>query len=145
MTDDQLHHADVELLSGTHLGVLITIKRDGRPQSSNINYAYDAHTNVVRISVTADRAKTKNLLRDPRANLHVMTPNGWNWMVAEGVADLTPVAADRSDATVEELIALYRAVSGEHPDWDDYRRAMVEDRRLVVRLRIERTYGSAAR
>jgi PPOX class probable F420-dependent enzyme len=141
----ELHPADLTLLTSSHLGVLITLKRDGRPQSSNIGYAYDAEAQLVRISVTADRAKTKNLVRDPRANLHVMTPDGWSWMVAEGIATLTPVAQDPHDATVEELIVQYRAVGGEHPDWDDYRRAMVEDRRLVVRLALQRTYGSAAR
>jgi PPOX class probable F420-dependent enzyme len=140
-----LHRADVDLLTTQNLGVLITIKRDGRPQSSNINYAYDADEQCARISVTADRAKTKNMLRDPRANLHVMSADGWSWTVAEGIADLTPVAATTDDATVDELVALYRTVAGEHPDWDEYRRAMVNDRRLVVRLNVERTYGSAQR
>jgi hypothetical protein len=59
----------------------------------------------------------------------------------EGTADLTPVAADPHDGTVEELVAYYRAVSGEHPDWDEYRQAMVTDRRLVVRLSVEHAYG----
>jgi hypothetical protein len=53
------------------------------------------------------------------------------------------VAADPNDATVEELIDVYRAVAGEHPDWDEYRAAMVADRRLVIRLAVERVYGSA--
>jgi PPOX class probable F420-dependent enzyme len=141
----ELHPADLALLASTHLGVLITLKRDGRPQSSNIGYAYDADAQLVRISVTDDRAKTKNLRRDPRANLHVMAPDGWSWMVAEGIATLTPVAQDPHDATVEELVAQYRGVAGEHPDWDEYRRSMVADRRLVVRLELQRTYGSAAR
>jgi PPOX class probable F420-dependent enzyme len=145
MASTDLHPADLELLAGTKLGVLITLKRDGRPQSSNILYAYDAVAQIVRISVTADRKKTKNLLRDPRANLHVMSTDGWSWMVAEAIADLTPVAAALDDATVEELVGVYRAVQGEHADWDDYRRAMVHDKRLVIRLPLERTYGSAQR
>lgn len=145
MATSEFNAADLALLGGSKLGVLITLKRDGRPQSSNINYFYDAPARIVRISVTADRAKTKNLVRDPRANLHVMAPDGWTWMVAEGIADLIPVATAPDDATVEELIALYRAIQGEHPDWDDYRRAMVHDRRLVIRLHVERTYGSAER
>jgi hypothetical protein len=62
--------------------------------------------------------------------------------VVEATAELSPVAADRRDATVEELIEVYRLVQGkEHPDWDDYRRAMVADRRLVIRLHVERLYG----
>ena len=51
------------------------------------------------------------------------------------------MAAEPDDATVDELVEYYRALAGEHPDWDDYRRAMVADRRLIVRLRPERAYG----
>jgi PPOX class probable F420-dependent enzyme len=144
-TDPKLAPAHLALLASVHLGVLITLKRDGRPQSSNITYAYDAANQRVSISTTANTVKVANLRRDARANLHVMTPDGWNWMVAEATAVLTPVAKERGDATVEELIAIYRTIAGEHSDWDDYRRAMVEDQRLVVRLELERTYGSAAR
>jgi hypothetical protein len=63
--------------------------------------------------------------------------------VAEATVELSPVAGDPHDATVEELIDVYRAVQGEHPDWDDYRAAMVVDRRLVVRLNVQRVYGWA--
>lgn len=73
------------------------------------------------------------------------TPDRWAYTVAEGTADLTPVANDPHDDTVEELVRLYRDVQGEHPDWDDYRAAMVRDRRLVLRLRVERAYGIPAR
>ena len=141
----QLAPAHLALLASMHLGVLITIKRDGRPQSSNIAYAYDPTTETVSISTTAKTVKVANLRRDPRANLHVMAPDGWNWIAAEATAVLSPIAEERDDATVEELIAIYRAVAGEHPDWDDFRRAMVEDRRLVVRLELQRTYGSVPR
>ena len=124
-----------------HRGVLATLKRDGRPQLSNITYAVDPETGIVRISVTADRAKTRNLERDGRASLHVTSEDFWTWVVVEGTAELTPVAADPHDATVEELIAYYRGANGEHPDWDDYRAAMVRDRRRVVRLTVEHAYG----
>ncbi len=59
----------------------------------------------------------------------------------DGTAELTPPAAAPDDDTVEALIALYRDLRGEHPDWDDYRRAMVEDRRVLLTLRIEHVYG----
>jgi PPOX class probable F420-dependent enzyme len=121
-------------------GVLTTIRRDGRPQISNIVYALD-DGGTARISVTADRAKTKNLQLDPRASLYVCGDNFWAFVVLEGDADLTPPAADPGDATVEELVALYRSLAGEHPDWDEYRRAMVADRRLVVRITPTRAYG----
>jgi PPOX class probable F420-dependent enzyme len=132
----------LEFVAGRKWGVLTTIRRNGRPQLSNIGYAYDPEQRLFRVSVTADRAKTKNLLADPRVTLHVSSQDFWTWVAVEGTAELTPVAADPHDATVEELIVYYRGVSGEHENWDEYRAAMVADRRLVVRFRPERTYGS---
>ncbi|MHB1584466.1 MAG: PPOX class F420-dependent oxidoreductase [Acidimicrobiales bacterium] len=120
-------------------GVLATIRRDARPQLSNIVYRLDG--GVARISVTADRAKTRNLERDPRASLYVVGDDFWHYVVLDGMAELAPVAGAPDDATVEELVGLYRAISGEHPDWDEYRRVMVDERRLVVRLSIDRAYG----
>jgi PPOX class probable F420-dependent enzyme len=131
----------LDFVADNHGGVLVTLKRDGRPQLSNVGYAFDRDAGVIRVSVTADRAKTRNLARDPRVSLHVTSKDFWTWVVVEGTAELTPVAEEPGDATVEELITYYRAVNGEHPDWDDYRAAMVRDRRLVVRLRPEHTYG----
>ena len=124
-----------------HWGVLAAIKPDGRPHLSNVGYAYDADADVVRVSVTDTRAKTRYLRADPRVTLHVTSKDFWTWVAVEGTAELTPVAADPHDATVEELITYYRGTAGEHPDWDDYRRAMVADRRLVVRIHVDRAYG----
>jgi PPOX class probable F420-dependent enzyme len=135
----------LDVLAEHRWGVLVTLKRDGRPQLSNVGYAFDPDAGVVRVSVTADRAKTRNLQRDPRVSLHVASKDFWTWVVVEGTADLTPVAADPHDATVDELVTYYRGVNGEHPDWDDYRAAMVRDRRLVVRLRPEHAYGQLGR
>ncbi|MGW2830120.1 PPOX class F420-dependent oxidoreductase [Streptomyces sp. NPDC001286] len=137
MTQDTL----LELLSDHRGGVLVTLKRDGRPQLSNVSHHYDPDERIIRISVTDDRAKTRNLRRDPRVSYHVSTPDHRAYTVVEGTADLSPVAKDPHDDTVEELIRLYRAVLGEHPDWDDYRAAMVRDGRLVLRLKVERAYG----
>jgi PPOX class probable F420-dependent enzyme len=122
------------------LGVLTTVKRDGRPQLSNITYSV-GDDGVIRISVTDGRAKTKNLRRDPRASLYVGRNDGWAYVVLEGETTLSAVAAAPDDEAVEELEALYRAVQGEHPDWDEYRAAMVKDRRLVVRFVPSRAYG----
>jgi PPOX class probable F420-dependent enzyme len=122
-------------------GVLATVKRDGRPQLSNVGYSYDAESQLFRVSVTADRAKTRNLQADPRVTLHVASKDFWTWVAVEGTAELTPVAADPHDATVEELITYYRGTGGEHENWDEYRAAMVADRRLVVRFRPEHAYG----
>jgi PPOX class probable F420-dependent enzyme len=124
----------------TKSGVLVTLKRDGRPQLSNIAYAVDDE-GVIRVSITAGRAKTANARRDPRVSLYV-APSGFSsYVVVEGSAELTPPASAPDDATVDELVTLYRAVAGDHDDWDDYRRAMVADGRLVLRLRPERAYG----
>jgi PPOX class probable F420-dependent enzyme len=141
MTQDATQNALLALLSEVRGGVLVTLKRDGRPQLSNVSHAYHPDERIIRVSITDDRAKTRNLRRDPRASYHVTTPDRWAYTVAEGTADLSPVAQDPYDATVEELVRLYRDVLGEHPDWDDYRAAMIRDRRVVLRLRVERTYG----
>jgi PPOX class probable F420-dependent enzyme len=124
-----------------HWGVLTAIKPDGRPHLSNVGYAYDPGSRLFRVSVTDTRAKTRYLRDDPRVTLHVASKDFWTWVAVEGTAELTPVAADPHDATVDELVTYYRGINGEHPDWDEYRAAMVADRRLVVRFTPERTYG----
>ncbi len=129
----------LEYAAGRGKGVLVTIKRDGRPQLSNVMFT--VIDGEIRISVTDSRAKTKNMRRDPRISLHVSAPDFWSYLVLEGDAVLTPVAATPDDATVEELVQTYRAMVGEHPDWQDYRRSMVADGRLVVRLRPTHAYG----
>jgi PPOX class probable F420-dependent enzyme len=129
------------LLSGTHRGVLTTIKRDGRPQLSNVGYVFA--DGVIRVSITDGRAKTANLRRDPRVSFHATAPDFGSYVVAEGDAELSEVAKDPDDATVGELVDVYRAIRGEHPDWDEYRAAMVEDRRMVLRIPVSRVYGMA--
>ncbi len=130
------------LARSRNVAALATLKRDGRPQLSNVNFALDPDGPTVRVSVVDGRAKVANLRRDPRASLMVSSPDGWLYAVLEGDADFSPVARDETDATVEELIELYRTIRGEeHPDWDDYRRAMVADGRLILRLKVTHTYG----
>jgi PPOX class probable F420-dependent enzyme len=138
-------HADMELsdaltfAASRRNGVLATAKRDGRPQLSNITYLVDGGD--VLISITADRAKYVNLTRNPAASLYVAREDFWAYVVLEGDVTLTPIAADAHDDTVEQLISLYRGVAGEHSNWDEYRAAMVADRRVVVRLRPSHAYG----
>ena len=134
-----------ELIGARRQGVLVTLRKDGWPQLSNVNYGWDAQSQTIRVSTTDDRAKTYNLRRDPRASFHVASDDFWSYVVVDGRAELSAVAQDPNDAAVGELIDLYRAVQGEHPDWDDYRAAMVRDRRLVVRLWAERAYGAVRR
>ncbi len=121
-------------------GVLTTIKRDGRPQLSNIVYAVD-DGGLIRISVTATRAKTRNAARDPRVSLYVCREDFWAYAVVEGDGELSAVSTEPGDAAGQELADLYRSLSGEHPDWDDYFRSMVADQRQVLRLRPTHTYG----
>lgn len=135
--DDKL----LAMISGNSLAVLATLKRDGRPQLSNVSYYFDPRAVAIQVSVTEPRAKTRNLRRDPRASIHVGSDDGWSYAVAEGDAVLTPPASAPDDDTVEGLIALYRNIAGEHPDWDDYRAAMVQDRRVLLTLPISHLYG----
>ena len=136
----------VGLITARHKGVLATIKSDGRPQLSNVTYAFTADPSasgagVARISITTGRAKYANLMRDPRASLHVSAPDFWSYAVAEALAELSPPAADPHDQTVEDLVTLYRDIQGEHPDWQEFRQAMVTDQRVLLRLAVSRVYG----
>ena len=135
--DDKL----LAVITGNSLGILATIKRDGRPQLSNVTYHFDPRTLTFEVSVIETLAKTRNLRRDTRASMLDSSEDGWSYAVAEGDAILSPPAASPDDDTVESLIVLYRNVLGEHPDWDDYRRAMVTDRRVLLRLPIHHLYG----
>ncbi|MEU7751024.1 PPOX class F420-dependent oxidoreductase [Micromonospora sp. NPDC049101] len=128
-----------ELFGQRGRGVLVTLRRDGRPQLSNLDYL--AEPGLIRCSTTAGRAKVRNLRRDPRASFHVTTPDGGAYAVAEGTVTLTEPAAASTDETVDELVEVYRRIRGDHPDWADYRAAMVADGRLVIRLDVHRVYG----
>ncbi|MEY2400859.1 MAG: hypothetical protein QOJ08_970 [Ilumatobacteraceae bacterium] len=119
--------------------MLTTLKRDGRPQLSNITYGVIG--GVIKISVTAGRAKYANLSRDPRASLHVTSDDFWSYVVVEGDAELSDVATKPDDPAVDELVDYYRAIAGEHPDWDDYRKVMVSDKRVIVRIKPTHAYG----
>lgn len=136
--------AAAEFASTTHWSVLTTIRKNGRPQLSNVaHHVYGGP--LIRISITADRAKYHNLLREPWAALHVTRPDFFAYVVMEGAATLSSVATRPDDETVEELVALYRDIAGEHDDWNAYRAAMVEERRVVVRLSPLRAYGMLQR
>jgi PPOX class probable F420-dependent enzyme len=131
----------LEAARATHQSILVTMRKNGRPQLSNVLH-YVGDDGVIRVSTTADRAKYANLRREPWAALHVDGSSFWSYAVLEGDVTLSPVAADPADPTVEQLVAYYRAINGEHDDWDDYRAAMVRERRLVVQLTPTRAYGA---
>jgi PPOX class probable F420-dependent enzyme len=121
-------------------GVLATIRANGRPQLSNIMYV-PGDGDTLHISITDSRAKTRNLRRDPRASLYVVGDSFFQYVVLEATAELTPVTTDPHDTTADLLVDYYRTGSGEHPDWEEYRAAMVSDGRLILRLVPERAYG----
>lgn len=137
MTDDALR----DLIAASNLATLATIRRDGRPQLSNVSYTYDPERDLIRVSITDGRAKTANLRRDSRATVLVNGKQGWSYAAADVTATLLPVAAAPDDDSVEELVSIYRAIGGEHPDWADYRRAMVADKRVPLHLAVDRVYG----
>src|ERR1700737_2247635 len=118
-----------------HDGILVTIKRDGRPQLSNILYFVDDDGRV-KISVTQTRAKTHNLRRDPRASLHVQGRDRYEYLVAEGTAQLFEGAG-----LAEALRHYYRKVRGDPPDWAENDPAMIKEQRLLLSISVERAYG----
>ena len=127
-----------------HFGVLATQRRDGRPQLSNIAYAvFD--DDIIAVSITDERAKTRNMARDDRASLHVTRDDFWAYCVLDCDVELMPVVTDPNDASADALVEYYRRANGEHPDWDDYRQAMVTDERLLARLTPTHAYGALSR
>ena len=115
-----------------HSAVLATMRRDGRPQMSAVAVGLD-DDGVPVISTREGAAKVRNIRRDPRVSVFVTASDFRNWIQIDGTA--TPISLP--DA-METLVTYYRSVSGEHPDWDDYRRAMVDEQRLILRIDVER-------
>ncbi|TQS42610.1 PPOX class F420-dependent oxidoreductase [Cryptosporangium phraense] len=133
------------LLAEAKIGVLATIKSDGRPQLSPVTPYYDRDAGILYVSMTEGRAKTANLRRDPRAAFEVTSPDGWAWATAEGAVTLTGPGADPNGPEVEALVGYYRAAAGEHPDWEEYRSVMVSDRRVLMAMKVEKVYGAKIR
>lgn len=134
-----------ELLADSRLGVLATIKSDGRPQLSPVMPFYDHGRGVIYVSTGAVTAKVANLRRDSRATLEVTSPDGMAWATAEGTATLTGPGTDHHGPEVEALVDYYRIAAGEHPDWDEYRSAMVSDRRVLLTIGVDKVYGASIR
>jgi PPOX class probable F420-dependent enzyme len=122
-----------EFMRVNHRAVLATSRSDGRPQLSPVTVGVDDDGRVL-ISTRETAIKTKNLARDPRASLCVMNDRFFGeWIQAEGTAEVIhlPEAMDL-------LVDYYRRVSGEHPDWEDYRSAMARDQRVIVAITLTR-------
>lgn len=133
------------LIADTTLGVLATIKSNGLPQLSPVTSVYDRDSDTIYVSMTAGRAKTANLRRDPRAAIEFTSADGFTWATAEGTVTLTGPATDPDGPEVDALVEYYRLGAGEHPDWREYRDVMVSDRRVLMALDITRVYGEKLR
>jgi PPOX class probable F420-dependent enzyme len=127
-----IEHAQ-QFLRAHHRAVLATRRADGRPQMSPVTCGVDADGRVL-ISTRETAVKARNLRRDPFASLCAFTDQFFGeWVQAEGTAEVISLPE-----AMELLVDYYRTVAGEHPDWNDYRAAMVRDRRVIVRVTLSR-------
>jgi len=134
------------LLAEQNNGILATIKLDGRPQLSNITYHYDEEHRIARMLAASFRAKTRNLLRDPRASLHVSNSGFTLWLVAEGNVEISEPAQSLDDAVGQEILAMSepeRVGMTEMERAEHIQRYPVVDRR-IIRMHVDRIYGGNA-
>lgn len=132
-TADRVDRAElVEFLRPRHKGTLVTQRRDGRPQMSPVSCGVDTEGRIV-VSTYPERAKAVNLRRDPRVSILVHSDD-WNdpYVQVDGTAEVL----DMPDA-LEPLVEYYRCIAGEHPDWDEYREAMRNQDKSLIRITIE--------
>ena len=132
----------LEIIAGNSRGILAAVRREGYPHLTNVLYVWDAQERIARVSTTADRVKGRILQRDPPAALHVSGPHFWSYAVAECDAETSDVATTPGDAASRELLQVHSAFSA-GVDEDALFRRLIEERRLVVRLRVRRLYGVA--
>jgi PPOX class probable F420-dependent enzyme len=123
----------LEFIRPRHRGILTTVRRDGRPQLSPVSMGVDDAGRIV-ISTYPERIKAVNLRRDANASVLVLSDefNG-EWVQVDGIAEVI----DLPDS-VEPLVDYFRSISGEHPDWDEYREAMVDQGKSLIRIDIDR-------
>ncbi|SCF33981.1 PPOX class probable F420-dependent enzyme [Micromonospora viridifaciens] len=128
----------LEFLRPRHKVVLMTTRADGRPQSSPVTGGVDAEGRLV-ISTYPERAKVANIRRDPRVSACVLSDE-WNgpWVQVDGTAEVL----DLPEA-LEPLVEYFRSISGEHPDWDEYRQAMMKQGKSLIRITLD-TWGPIA-
>jgi PPOX class probable F420-dependent enzyme len=120
-----------EFVASNHNAVLVTRRSAGRVQTSPITVGVDDEKVVISTRETA--YKTRNLRRDPTATLCVFSSSFYgSWIQIEGTAEIVSLPE-----AMDGLVDYYRRISGEHPDWDDYRRAMVRDKRVLLRISID--------
>ncbi|MGI5355830.1 pyridoxamine 5'-phosphate oxidase family protein [Streptomyces sp. CA-252508] len=132
------------LLASQQFGTLATVKRSGHPHLTTMMYSWDPETRVVRFSTTADRVKVKQLRRDPRAALHVSGGDVWSFAVAEGEAEVSDVTTAPGDVVGRELLGMIpEAARPVGEDAETFLKGLVDERRVVIRLRVGKLYGTA--
>ncbi|MER7687416.1 PPOX class F420-dependent oxidoreductase [Streptomyces sp. NPDC097610] len=138
LSDEALSH----LLGKQRFGTLATVKRSGHPHLTTMLYSWDAEARVLRFSTTADRVKVKHLRRDPHAALHVHGGDVWSFAVAEGTASVSEITTVPGDAVGRELLGMVPKDS-KPVDEAAFLRQLADERRLVIRLKVDRLYGTA--
>ncbi|MET9895110.1 TIGR03618 family F420-dependent PPOX class oxidoreductase [Streptomyces sp. NPDC006465] len=131
-----------KLLGEQRFGTFATVKRTGHPHLTTMLYSWDPGGRVVRFSTTADRVKVEHLRRDPHAALHVRGDDVWSFAVAEGKAGVSEVTTTPGDAVGRELLGMIPQ-GAEPQDEDAFLRQLVAERRVVIRLKVDRMYGTA--
>jgi PPOX class probable F420-dependent enzyme len=128
----------LQFLRPRHHAILLTMRRDGRPQASPVSCGVDAAGRLV-ISTYPQRAKTRNAERDPRGSVCVLSDE-WDgpWVQFDGTIEVLHLPE-----ALEPLVDYYRSISGEHPDWAEYRAAMTKQGKSLLRLTIE-SWGPVA-
>jgi PPOX class probable F420-dependent enzyme len=113
-------------------GVLSTVRADGRPQMSAVSVAVDDQGRAA-ISTRETAYKVGHVRSDPKVSLFVMSEDFWSWIQVDGTASILSLPE-----AMDALVAQYRSIAGEHPDWDEYRQSMQDQRRVILRIDIER-------
>ena len=130
----------LEYASSVQAGTLITLRRDGRPQSSDVHHGVLAGTIV--FSVLPTRAKVFNVERDPRVAYHITNHEDGSYLSFEAIAEVSPIATEINGRAMDTLIEGWRAVAKrEHPDWDEFRHAMVAEKRRVITVTPTKVVG----
>ncbi|MGW0411725.1 TIGR03618 family F420-dependent PPOX class oxidoreductase [Streptomyces collinus] len=130
------------LLGKEQFGTLATVKRSGHPHLTTMLYSWDPENRMVRFSTTADRIKVRQLRRDPRAALHVRGGDVWSFAVAEGEAEVSESTTVPGDAVGRELLGMIPQAA-QPEDEGAFLEQLVAERRVVIRLKVERLYGTA--
>lgn len=129
----------LDFIRPRHHGILVTTRQDGRPQLSPVTMGVDAEGRIV-VSTYPERAKSRNAARSQQASMCVLSDNfGGEWVQVDGRIEVV-----QQPGAVDALVEYYRCISGEHPDWDEYRRAMVAQGKVLLRLAIDR-WGPVSR